>query len=123
MLILTLWPIWTGRGAEVAVALWLWLRLRDLPNRVLEFIDMVLECIDMVVPHRFVKGYWEPSTKLAGHVVDGNFRLLNSLAVCNCFEAGLHIPRISMKPFLGFKAQSLIDRRFLKPKKGFTAFS
>jgi len=27
-----------------------------------------------------------------------------------------------MKPFLGFKAQSLIDRRFLKPKQGFTAF-
>ena len=55
--------------------LWLWLRLRDLPIRVLEFIDMV-------VPHRFVKGYWEPSMKLAGHVVDGNFRrLLASLAV------------------------------------------
>lgn len=84
MLILTLWSICTGRGAGIAVALWLWLRLRDLPIRVLEFIDMV-------VPHRFVKGYWEPSMKLASRVEYGNLRLLASLAVRDCFEAGLHL--------------------------------
>ena len=84
MLILTLWPICTGRGAGIAVALWLWLRLRDLPIRLLEFIDIV-------VPHRFVKGHWEPSMMLVGHVVHGNFRLLASLVVRDCFEAGLHL--------------------------------
>jgi len=29
--------------------------------------------------------------KLAGHVVYGNFRLLTSLVVRDCFEAGLHL--------------------------------
>ena len=29
--------------------------------------------------------------KLAGHVVNGNFRLLTSLAVRDCFGAGLHL--------------------------------
>ena len=49
-------------------------RLGDIPIRVLEFIDMI-------VPHRFVKSYWEtaiePPTKLAGHHFMGMFFFLS----------------------------------------------
>ena len=44
----------------------------------------------MIVPHRLVKGYGEPSMELAGHVVYGDFLLLTSLVVLDCLEAGLH---------------------------------